>query len=348
MELKPGYKQSEVGVIPDDWFVKSIKEVGTPVRGGSPRPAGDARYFDGSHIPWLTVAALTNIPDCQLIVTKTDTFLTAEGSLQSRTLNSGTLIIANSGATLGIAKVLGIQCCANDGVAALLNPSKTISINYVAHFINSKTAYLREVVATGNGQPNLNTELIGNFNIAFPPTKAEQEAIARALGDAEAFIAYLQELIGKKRLVKQGVMDELFRPKEEWVSTSLGCLGTFLKGSGVRKDECQSGDIPCVRYGEIYTTHSDYIKSFNSWISPAVAAKATPLQTGDVLFAGSGETKEEIGKCAAFVDDVDAYAGGDILILRPANAHSMFLGSWIRRLTHSKPSWPRPAKSSRV
>jgi type I restriction enzyme, S subunit len=106
-----------------------------------------------------------------------------------------------------------------------------------------------------------------------------------------------------------------------------------LKGSGVRKDECQSGDIPCVRYGEIYTTHNDYIKSFNSWISPGVACRARRLQTGDVLFAGSGETKEEIGKCVAFVDDLEAYAGGDIVILRPASAHPLFLGYYLNTPT---------------
>ena len=105
--------------------------------------------------------------------------------------------------------------------------------------------------------------------------------------------------------------------------------GRILKGSGIRKDESQSGDIPCVRYGEIYTKHSDYIKDFHSWISPKVAATARRLKTGDVLFAGSGETKEEIGKCVAFVDELEAYAGGDIVILRPENTNAMFLGYYL-------------------
>lgn len=140
MELKPGYKQTEVGVIPEDWEVKPAHQIGTAVRGGSPRPAGDPRYFNGSYIPWLTVAALTNIPASQLVVSETTTCLTEEGSLHSRTLMPGTLIIANSGATLGVAKILGIKCCANDGIAALLNLSKNASPHYLAHFINTKTA----------------------------------------------------------------------------------------------------------------------------------------------------------------------------------------------------------------
>ena len=52
-----------------------------------------------------------------------------------------------------------------------------------------------------------------------------------------------------------------------------------------------------------------------------------------MLFAGSGETKEEIGKCVAFVDDLDAYAGGDIVILRPEEACAMFLGYYLNTAT---------------
>ena len=214
MGVKPGYKQTEVGVIPEDWESMPLNEIGRPVRGGSPRPAGDARYFDGSYIPWLTVAALTNIPHSQLIVNETATCLTEEGSLRSRTLEPGTLIIANSGATLGVAKILGIKCCANDGVAALLNLAKKVSPFYLSHVINTKTDYLRDVVATGNGQPNLNTTLIGDFKVPLPPTKAEQDAIAETLNDADALIESLEQLLAKKRHIKQGAMQELLTGKK--------------------------------------------------------------------------------------------------------------------------------------
>lgn len=122
------YKQTEVGLIPSDWKVKTISEISNPVRGGSPRPAGDPKYFNGNFIPWLTVAALTNIPLSQIYVSETETCLTEDGSLHSRILEKETLIIANSGATLGVAKLLGIKCCANDGIAALLNFDKETNI----------------------------------------------------------------------------------------------------------------------------------------------------------------------------------------------------------------------------
>lgn len=103
-------------------------------------------------------------------------------------------------------------------------------------------------------------------------------------------------------------------------------LGAFTKGQGIRKDEAMSGIIPCVRYGEIYTHHNDIIRSFNSRISMEVAKRSKRLKKGDILFAGSGETKEEIGKCVAFVGDEEAYAGGDIVILSPNKGIPSFLG----------------------
>ncbi len=186
MEVRPGYKLTEVGAIPEEWETKRLGDLGIVVRGGSPRPAGDARYFNGDFIPWLTVAALTNIPEHQLIVKETLGFLTEAGSKLSRTLTDGTLIVANSGATLGVAKVLGVTCCANDGIAAITN-QRLGNRPFVCHYINTRTKRLREVVATGNGQPNLNTGLIREIAIPFPP-EPEQQAIAAALSDVDALL----------------------------------------------------------------------------------------------------------------------------------------------------------------
>jgi type I restriction enzyme, S subunit len=164
------YKDSPLGKISNDWEVKRHNEISRVVRGGSPRPAGDPKYFKGSFIPWLTVASLTAISDAQTTVTETEGFLTEEGSKLSRKLEKGTLILANSGATLGVAKILGIQCCANDGIAAFIEwEENTIDKLYALYFLNTKTKYFRDVVAPGNGQPNLNTDLIGIEQICFPP-----------------------------------------------------------------------------------------------------------------------------------------------------------------------------------
>jgi type I restriction enzyme S subunit len=161
---------TKIGWIPKDWELVTLRKISKVVRGGSPRPAGDPKFFNGDFIPWLTVAALTNISESSIFVEETFSYLTKEGAKQSRTLESGTVILANSGATLGVAKVLSFRCCANDGIAAFLNLSNKLYPRYLYYFLNSKTRYYREVVAPGNGQPNLNTELIGITKIPLPPT----------------------------------------------------------------------------------------------------------------------------------------------------------------------------------
>ena len=168
------------------------------------------------------------------------------------------------------------------------------------------------------------------------PPLPEQRAIAAALSDADALLAALDRLLAKQRAVKQAAMQQLLTGQTrlpgfggEWESKQLGELGQFLKGRGVTKEQTRSGTIACVRYGELYTHHNDIVRAFHSWISPEVASTAVRLKKGDILFAGSGETKEEIGKCAAFVSHVDAYAGGDIIILRPYDSDSVFLGYYL-------------------
>lgn len=114
---------------------------------------------------------------------------------------------------------------------------------------------------------------------------------------------------------------------KDWEVKTLEDIGNFSKGRGVSRDQSHSGNLPCVRYGELYTSHDNYIRNFYSFISQEVADTAKRLNKGDVLFAASGETKEEIGKAVAFVGNEEAYAGGDIIILSPKiESDSMFLG----------------------
>ena len=120
---------------------------------------------------------------------------------------------------------------------------------------------------------------------------------------------------------------------EDWSINSLGNLGQFNKGSGVKKDDSQSGDLACIRYGELYTKHHNIINQCYSFISPEVSKSAKKIKNGDILFAGSGETKEEIGKCASFIHEYDAYAGGDIIIFTPKYCSSIFLGYLLNSKT---------------
>ena len=338
MKLKPGYRQTEVGVIPESWEVKSANQIGKPVRGGSPRPAGDARYFNGAYIPWLTVAALTNIPASQLVVTETASCLTEEGALHSRTLSAGTLILANSGATLGVAKILGIKCCANDGIAALLEFSKSVSPRYVAHFINTKTRYLRDTVATGNGQPNLNTELIGNFKIPFPPTKGEQESIAEALSDADALIESLEQLLAKKRHVKQGAMQELLTGRKrlpgfsgDWKQKRLGELFSFSGGLAAPRDQLTTDGYCYLHYGDIHTSTKNYVDVRSEYqdipkldIQLKKVSPASLLSDGDLVFVDASEDDEGTSRHVVIINpDETPFISGLHTIVAKNKAESL-------------------------
>ena len=106
---------------------------------------------------------------------------------------------------------------------------------------------------------------------------------------------------------------------EGWISSQLGSLGVFSKGKGISKKETLPDGIPCIRYAEIYTVYDFRIKTFKSFISPITAKTSKKLTKNDIIFAGSGETVEDIGKSVAFTLDCDAYVGGDSIVLSPSS-----------------------------
>lgn len=123
----------------------------------------------------------------------------------------------------------------------------------------------------------------------------------------------------------------------DWEVKKLEEIGVFNKGKGILKSELDiNGKIPCIRYGELYTIHNFVINKFNSFINEEIAKNSSLINTGDILFAGSGETAEEIGKCAVYNLDEIAYAGGDIIILKSniKKLHPIF-GGYIMNSNHS-------------
>lgn len=254
----------------------------------------------------------------------------------TRLCRTGDLLICVRGSSTGRTNRADDTYAIGRGVAAIRgrndNDTEFVSFQVMAGVSRVLAA------TTGSTFPSIDGRSLRKLPICVPTDPGEQRAIAAALSDVDGLIASLDRLIAKKRAIKQAAMQQLLTGKTrlpgfkgKWPTITLGRLGHFLKGRGVTKDEAASGDIACVRYGELYTHHNDIIRSFNSRISPAVARTAVRLQLGDVLFAGSGETKEDIGRCAALVSGEEAYAGGDIVILRPDEGKSDagFLGYFL-------------------
>jgi type I restriction enzyme S subunit len=116
---------------------------------------------------------------------------------------------------------------------------------------------------------------------------------------------------------------------EEWDIKKLDDIGMFSKGKGIAKKEVLNSEeegFPCVRYAEIYTKYHYNTSEFESKIDSVSAENSNKIIQGDILFAGSGETIEDIGKSIAYLGEKIAYAGGDMIILRQSNQDSLFLG----------------------
>ena len=114
---------------------------------------------------------------------------------------------------------------------------------------------------------------------------------------------------------------------EHWEVVELGRIGRFSKGGGGTKEDEVDAGLPCIRYGDIYMHYKYHIGHSRSYIRPERSSDYTPMRYGDILFAGSGETIEEIGKSAVNLLDEEAYCGGDVILFRPGiDMNARFMG----------------------
>lgn len=333
--IPAGYKQTEVGVIPDRWGTQTIAQASRKIqdyRGRTPKKLG--MDWGGGDIPALSAGNVK----MGYIDFDEECYLASE-SLYKRWMVNGDIeqgdIVFTMEAPLGnVALIPDNRKYILSQRTVLLQPNSNTTFSPFLYQVLMSRWFQQQLHenATGSTAQGIQRRKFETLPVVCPPL-SEQRAIAAALSDVDALLAKLDQLITKKRDLKQAAMQQLLTGQTRlpgfsgaWEVKRLGDVGTFMKGSGIKKDQVRSGDIPCVRYGEIYTHHNDYVRAYNSHISLAIAATATPLKQGDLLFAGSGETKEEIGKCVAFIDDVEAYAGGDIVILRPKSGSALFLG----------------------
>ena len=112
---------------------------------------------------------------------------------------------------------------------------------------------------------------------------------------------------------------------EHWRIRRLASFGFFSKGGGFSKSDLTENGISAVLYGDIYTKYEYVIDSVERNISPVVANNSVKLHRGDLLFTGSGETKEDIGKCVVFDSNEEAVAGGDVIIFKQKENNKLFL-----------------------
>ena len=331
----PGYKQTEVGLIPEDWQVRNLEELAYIQRGASPRPISSPVWYDpNSEVGWVRISDIPKL-DAKYLKQTRD-YLSDKGIARSRYLPSGSLIMSIC-ATVGVPIITNINACIHDGFVGFTN-LRQVAQDFLYYKLRELEPTFKTMGQTGS-QNNLNSTLVRELSVALPPL-SEQRAIAEVLSDVDALIAALERLIAKKRAIKRGAMQQLLTGKtrlpgfkEDWEVKKLEEIGTIKKGRHISKRQLSTQGKPCVLYGEIYTRYDYVADELVSFIPKEVAERATVIESGDILFAGSGETAEEIGKCFAYVGNKKAYAGGDLIVLSPTEGDSTFLGYQLNSAT---------------
>ena len=176
--------------LPEGWCWATVDQLSVVVRGASPRPAGHPRYFGGS-IPWITVGDLTR--DSSPYLTKVPGSVTEAGKNASRFIEAGTLLLTNSGATLGVPKITRIGGCINDGSVALLGVGDQLKL-YLLYFLRTRTSALRSI-NQGTAQPNLNTTIVKSIAVPLPPS-AEQLRIIQSIEEMLDVVESLDASVG--------------------------------------------------------------------------------------------------------------------------------------------------------
>jgi type I restriction enzyme, S subunit len=193
-----------------NWDVRRLDSIGRVIRGASPRPQGDPRYYGGP-VPRLMVQDVTR--DGKWVTPRIDS-LTNEGAKLSRPCLAGTLTIVCSG-TVGVVSFLAIDACIHDGFLALIDIDETIATrDFLYHSLSSLRLQFEEGATHGGVFTNLTTSVIQQFQIKCPPT-AEQQRIAACLSDLDAVITAEVQKIDILKCHKKGLMQQLFPSPED-------------------------------------------------------------------------------------------------------------------------------------
>ena len=239
-----------------------------------------------------------------------------------------------------------------EGSVSLINiVLKPLDINLeYSNFMLKCNGFIEEFYRNGHGivADLWTTRFWDMKSIMLPiPPKDEQEKIASYLDEKiakidasisgkEKFIELLKEQkqiiindavtkgLNKNAKFKNSGVEWLGQIPSHWEVVRLGSLGIFSKGNGISRNELVADGIPAILYGDIYTKYNYQAIEIKNFISTETSLKAVKISENDILLTGSGETKDDIGKCVVFKGK-EAFAGGDIIIFKQDKNNSTFL-----------------------
>jgi type I restriction enzyme S subunit len=202
-----GYKQTEIGVIPDDWDVSRLIELGTQAGGTTPPRAQFERYYGNGVHNWVKTLDLNNSDIKGTEERVTDAAL-QETSL--RIFPKGTILVAMYGGfqQIGRTGLLQKPAATNQAISAIIPSLALAESRFVLEWLNFRVDYWRNVASSSRKDPNITSRDVANFPLPRPELK-EQKAIAQVLKDINSEISALEKRLAKTKAIKQGMMQEL-------------------------------------------------------------------------------------------------------------------------------------------
>lgn len=304
--VKPRYKQTEIGVIPEDWKVCKWEDVGSCFSSGATPYRAISQYYDGD-IKWVTSGELN-----YNTITETREHISEEAQRKTNlTLHpANTFLMAITGleaaGTRGSCAILGVPATTNQSCLAVYGTDK-LDVRYLFYYYSSNGGSLAFTYCQGTKQQSYTAKIVKKLPIILPPI-AEQKQIAETLSETDHLIEVLEKQIKKKKAIKQGAMQELLTGKRRlpgfsgrWISQRWkDVLDCFSSGATPyrRNTSFYNGSIKWVSSGELNYNH---IMDTLEHISPEAMAKAnlTMHPAGTFLMAITGlEAAGTRGSCA--------------------------------------------------
>ena len=219
IEIPKGYKQTELGVIPDDWEVKELGDISKIIMGQSPKSV----YYNKKGIGLPLVQGNADIENRRTIIRNFTSNITKK-------CNKGSIIMTVRAPVGEIAKS-NFDCCIGRGVC---------SLEYKNEYLYHKLLLLEnhwEKLSRGSTFDSVNSKEVKEILLSIPSDPKEQEAIANVLSNTDELIQALEKLIEKKKKIKEGIMQQLLTGKkrlegfnDEWEEKKLGDIGICLRG----------------------------------------------------------------------------------------------------------------------
>lgn len=308
MQLRAGYKRTELGVIPDDWSAVKAGDLGH-FRGGNgfPTRLQGARSGD---FPFYKVSDMNNEGNDTFMLDSNNWISEAvRKEIGATVFPANSIVFAKVGAAIFLERkrILSKPSCLDNNLAAFVLDSDKVESRFLHYMMLS--IKLGALVST-TALPSLSNKVLTELRFALPPL-VEQHAIAAALSDVDALIGTLDKLIAKKRDLKKAAMQQLLTGQTrlpgfsgEWEVKRLGDLGSTYGGlTGKTKADFGRGSSRYITFMNVMTGVVIDCGAFEQ-VAVGPGEKQNRAKRGDLFFNGSSETPEEVGMCAALLDDV--------------------------------------------